>query len=188
MLWNCNKEGVKWKAIAKFTGKLGEIPEIKKFLVNFGKFLKKYMGFSRNQVEFLHLPSNRSNLAQFSNFFFLQKAYENRHLAKYWVRNCAPCAPASAAPVYNCYVCHVCPVCPILQFSTNPAQYWGNFLSKGPINFALGPPSGFFQTSFDQKGRAIFIWENIFCAFWWSINSVAFHMSCFLPLLRVPDC
>ena len=37
---------------------------------------------------------------------------------------------------------------------------------KGPINFALGPPSGFFQTSFDQKGRAIFIWENIFCAFW----------------------
>ncbi len=27
------------------------------------------------------------NLVQFSKFLFLQKAYENRHMAKYWVRN-----------------------------------------------------------------------------------------------------
>ena len=40
------------------------------------------------------------------------------------------------------------------------------YILKGPIDFALGPPSGFFQTSFDQKGRAIFMWENMFCAFW----------------------
>ena len=51
--------------------------------------------------EKLHLPINRPNLVRFSKFLFLQKAYENRHLAKYWVRSCAPCAPASAAPVFN---------------------------------------------------------------------------------------
>ena len=49
----------------------------------------------------MHLSIIRSNLVRFSNFFFLQKAYENRHLAKYWVRNCAPCAPTSAAPVID---------------------------------------------------------------------------------------
>ena len=38
------------------------------------------------------------NLVRFSKFLFLQKACENRHMAKYWVRKCTPCAPSSTAP------------------------------------------------------------------------------------------
>ena len=42
------------------------------------------------------------------------------------------------------------------------AVHSGMFLLKGFIRLSFGPPSGFFQTTFDQKGRAIFILENIF--------------------------
>ena len=39
-------------------------------------------------------------------------------------------------------------------------------IRKGPINLALGPPSGFFQTASNQKGGVISMLENIFCVFW----------------------
>ena len=52
--------------------------------------------------KFTNLPVNRPNLVRFSKFLFLQKAYENRHLSKYWMHSCAPCAPASAAPDLHC--------------------------------------------------------------------------------------
>ena len=38
-------------------------------------------------------------------------------------------------------------------------------LLKGFIRLALGPPLGFFEIAFSQKGRAIFILENIFRVF-----------------------
>ena len=68
------------------------------FWKNLEVFKLKLQGFRRKQVKYMHLSINRSNLVRFSKSFFIQKAYENRHLAKYWVRNCAPCAPTSAAP------------------------------------------------------------------------------------------
>ena len=37
---------------------------------------------------------------------------------------------------------------------------------KGPINLALGPPSGFFQAASNQKGGVISTLENTFCVFW----------------------
>ena len=58
--------------------------------------------YNCNLFSFLILLSLSSALAwKPFQACFLQKAYENRHLAKYWVRNCAPCAPTSAAPEMN---------------------------------------------------------------------------------------
>ena len=60
------------------------------------------------------------NLVRFSKFLFLQKACENRHMAKYWVRKCAPCAPTSTATVNILYA-----------FYCNKNQFHGRSIPEG---------------------------------------------------------